>query len=77
MNASAKNSATVGKVESADKSILRPDETAQLLGISKRSLSNLQKRHAIAYSKLGRIVVFRRADIEAALERFRIAAVGE
>ena len=56
---------------------LRPDEAAQLLGISRRSLSNLQKRHCISYSKLGRMVIFSRLDIEATLKRSRIAANGE
>lgn len=65
-----------GKVESLAP-YLRPDEAAELLGVSRRTLSNFQRRHLIGFSKLGRVVVFRRADIEAALQRFRVAAVGE
>lgn len=56
---------------------LRPDQAAELLGVSRRTLSNFQRRHLIGYSKLGRVVVFRRTDIEAALQRFRVNAVGE
>jgi excisionase family DNA binding protein len=65
-----------GKVE-AVAPYLRPDEAAQLLGVSRRTLSNFQRRHLIGFSKLGRVVVFRRADIEAAVDRFRQAAIGE
>jgi len=56
---------------------LRPDEAAKLLGISRRCLSNWQKRRVIAFYRIGRTVIFKRADIEAALSRFRINAVGE
>ena len=60
-----------------DAPYLRPDEAAELLGISRRSLSNFQRRHLIGFSKLGRVVVFRRCDIEAAILKFRVAAAGE
>jgi excisionase family DNA binding protein len=73
----AQDNKAAGKVESADKYFLRPDEAARFLGVSKRTLSNLQKRRAISFSKLGRVVVFRRQDLIAATERFRFRAVGE
>ncbi len=75
----AKNRTTptaTGKVE-AVAPYLRPDQAAELLGVSRRTLSNFQRRHLIGFSKLGRVVVFRRTDIEAALNRFRQAAIGE
>ena len=71
------NTPGVVKVEVADKYFLRPDEAALFLGVSKRTLSNLQKRRAISFSKLGRVVVFRRQDLITSVEKFRINAVGE
>jgi len=71
--------ATAHRIKSTrtDAPYLRPDEAAELLGVSRRTLSNLQRRHVIGFSKLGRVVVFRRTDIEAAVNRFRVSAVGE
>lgn len=70
------NTTTPANVEGAPL-YLRPDEAAKLLGISRRSLSNLQKRRVLPFHRIGRIVIFKRTDIEAALSRFRINAVGE
>jgi len=56
---------------------LRPAEAMKLLPVSRRTLSNWQRRHVIPFYRIGRTVMFKRADIEAALERFRVAAVGE
>lgn len=68
---------TTATVETAPKFFLRPDEAAHFLGVSKRTLSNLQKQRAIPYSKLGRVVVFKRQDLIASVERFRVNAIGE
>jgi excisionase family DNA binding protein len=70
------NTTTAGKVESAAP-YLRPTEATKLLPVSRRTLSNWQRRHVIPFYKIGRTVVFKRGDIESALERFRVAAVGE
>lgn len=64
------------KVESAAP-YLRPAEATKLLPVSRRTLSNWQRRHVIPFYRIGRTVMFKRADIEAALERFRVAAIGE
>ena len=69
--------ANVGAGEATNKFYLRPDEAAQFLGVSKRTLSNLQKARAIPFSKLNRVVVFKTSDIIAAVEKFRVAPVGE
>jgi excisionase family DNA binding protein len=69
--------ANAGAGEAVNKFYLRPDEAAQFLGVSKRTLSNLQKARAIPFSKLNRVVVFKTSDIIAAVEKFRVAAVGE
>lgn len=68
----------IKSIRANDAPYLRPDEAAQLLQISRRCLSNWQRRHLIPFFRVpGRTVLFRRTDIEAALERFRISAVGE
>ncbi len=56
---------------------LRADQVIQVLPISRRTLSNWQARRVLPVYKVGRTVMFKRTDIEAALERFKIAAVGE
>lgn len=56
---------------------LRPAEATKLLPVSRRTLSNWQRRHVIPFYRIGRTVMFKRQDIEAALERFRVCAVGE
>jgi excisionase family DNA binding protein len=78
MNALAnKSNPPTANVETVHKFFMRPDEAATFLDVSKRTLSNLQKRRAISYSKLGRVVVFKVSDLIAAVEKFRVAAVGE
>jgi len=56
---------------------LRPAEATRLLPVSRRTLSNWQRRHLIPFYRIGRTVMFKRTDVEAALEKFRISAVGE
>jgi len=56
---------------------LRPNETAETIGVSRRCLSNWQRNHVIPFRRVGRTVLFSVADIQQALDKFRIAAVGE
>ena len=56
---------------------LRPDEAARAIGVSRRTLSAWQSARVIGFRRVGRTVLFSVADIQAALERFRIAPVGE
>jgi len=56
---------------------LRPNETADMIGVSRRCLSNWQKRRVIPFRRVGRTVLFSITDITAALDKFRVAAVGE
>jgi len=88
-----KSNTPAGKVETADQigatthrikstrasdtPYLRPDQAIEVLPISRRCLSNWQRRRVIPFYRIGRTVMFKRADIESALERFRVAAVGE
>jgi excisionase family DNA binding protein len=61
----------------ADAFYLRPAEAIKVLPISRRCLSNWQRRRLLPFYKVGRAVMFKRADLEHALDRFRVAAVGE
>ena len=45
--------------------------------ISGRTLTKWQQRHIVPFHKIGKTVLFRRDEIEAALNRYRIAAIGE
>jgi excisionase family DNA binding protein len=72
-NATSKSAATV----EAATPYMRPAEATKLLPVSRRTLSNWQARRVIPFYRVGRTVMFKRTDIESALERFRVAAVGE
>jgi excisionase family DNA binding protein len=56
---------------------LRPQDVLEMLPVSRRTLSNWQRRRVIPFYRVGRIILFKRCDIEEALERFRVAAIGE
>jgi excisionase family DNA binding protein len=56
---------------------LRPDEAARAIGISRRTLSAWQSARVIGFRRVGRTVLFSIADIQAAIDRYRIAPVGE
>jgi excisionase family DNA binding protein len=72
--------ATTHRIKStraSDAPYMRPAEATKLLPVSRRTLSNWQRRHVIPFYRIGRTVMFKRTDIEAALEKFRVNAVGE
>jgi len=51
---------------------------ARYCGISLRTLGEFQRRRILPYVRLGRrCVLFKREDLDRALERFRVAAIGE
>jgi excisionase family DNA binding protein len=56
---------------------LRPDEAARAIGVSRRTLSAWQSARVIAFRRIGRTILFSVADIQAAVDRYRIAPVGE
>jgi len=57
---------------------LRKRPAAKYLGISPRTLNDWMRRRLVAYTKVShRVVVFRLKDLDAAMERLRVAAVGE
>lgn len=56
---------------------LRPDEAARVIGVSRRTLSAWQSARVIAFRRIGRTILFSVADIQAAIDRYRIAPIGE
>ena len=56
---------------------LRSQGVANLFGISLRTVGNWKRRRVIPHHKIGRMVLFRRDEIEAAIARFRVPAVTE
>jgi excisionase family DNA binding protein len=55
----------------------RPDEAAEIIGVSKRTLSAWQSARLIPFRRVGRTVLFAIADIQCAIDRYRVASVGE
>jgi excisionase family DNA binding protein len=74
---------TVQEVRASEPSLIKPGyvrsaEAAKYLGISIRTLSEWMSMHLIAYSKIShRVYLFRLKDLDAAVERLRLKAVGE
>ena len=56
---------------------LRPDEAAHVIGVSRRTLSAWQSARVIPFRRVGRTVLFAVADIQQALDRFKVMAVGD
>ena len=56
---------------------ISPEELCESLGISRRTLSNWQRRHVIPFYRIGRRILFDVAQVEHALQRFRCIAIGE
>ncbi len=57
---------------------MRKAAAAKYLGISVRTLSKWMVERIVAFSKVSRrACLFRRADLDAAMDRYRLSAVGE
>ena len=56
---------------------LRPDEAARVIGVSRRTLSAWQSARVIGFRRVGRTILFSVADIQTAIDRYRIAPIGE
>ncbi len=55
---------------------MRAEELAQWLGLSKRTVAKWQKARVIPHIKIGRVVLFRRSDVEKALDWYHVQPVG-
>ena len=76
MNGMATNGGREGEIP-LPRLYLRPDEAARVIGVSRRTLSAWQSSRLIGFRRVGRTVLFSVADILAAIERYRIAPLGE
>jgi hypothetical protein len=57
---------------------LRKGDAARYLNISIRTLTDWMRRGIVAYMKLSwKVCLFRQADLDAAMNRYRVNAVGE
>ena len=56
---------------------MRKAQAAQFLGISVRTLTDWQRARIIPFRKIRRAVLFDPHELEQAVGRFRVAAVGE
>ncbi|NCC53359.1 MAG: DNA-binding protein [Spartobacteria bacterium] len=57
---------------------LRHEGAARYCGVSQRCLSTWQKRRLVPFVKAGRkCVLFKKSDLDTALARLRVAAIGE
>ena len=65
-------------IKQAPLGYLRKSEAAKYLRVSIRTMTTLMRRHKVPFIKLtGRLCLFRMSDLDRALDRFRIKAVGE
>lgn len=45
--------------------------------VSVRTLSNWMRRHIVPFRKIGRVYLFKREELDKALDRYRLNAIGE
>ena len=56
---------------------MRRDEAAKYLGVSPRTVSDWQRRRIIPHTKVARkCVLFKRADLDRAMDKFTVRAMG-
>ena len=56
---------------------MRREDAAKFLQVSQRTISDWQRRRLIPHVKLGRkCVLFKRSDLERAMSRYTVQAVG-
>lgn len=57
---------------------MRKADAARYLGISVRTLTQWMQQHIVAYIKMShRVCLFKKVDLDMAMGRFRLKAVGE
>lgn len=57
---------------------IRPEEARRYAGVSRRTLSDWMSRRLVKFTKVShRVVLFRKADIDAALERLATKSVDQ
>ena len=82
-NASSNRADEVEGRKPAEKAATRPGylrkaDAARYLGISIRTLTLWMRQRVVAYMKMShKVCLFRQFDLDAAMDRFRLKAVGE
>ena len=57
---------------------LRRAEAARYCGVSLRTIGEFQRKRILPFLRIGRrCILFKRDDLDKALARFRVAAIGE
>ena len=56
---------------------LRTEQVAEWISVSPRTVRCWMKQGVLTYHKVGRVVLFRRDTIEAALDRYKVEAISE
>jgi hypothetical protein len=56
---------------------VRPSEAIKIVPVSRRTLGNWTRKKIIAHYRVNRCLMFRVADLETGLEKYRVAAIGE
>jgi excisionase family DNA binding protein len=64
-----------GHGDAAAAFVFAPDEAARVIGVSRRTLAAWQATRVIGFRRVGRRILFSVADIQAALDRYRIAPI--
>jgi excisionase family DNA binding protein len=55
---------------------IKKAELAQRLGVSPRTINKMMQRKVIPFYRLGGLRLFKLTEVEAAMERYRVDAVG-
>lgn len=63
--------------ETTEGPYLRRSSAACYLGVSPRCLSNWMRSGIVPFRRVGKVVLFRRDELDQALDRYRNSAVGE
>jgi excisionase family DNA binding protein len=53
---------------------MRPRQAARYLKVCLRTLTNWRRRGYVAHHRVGRVVVYARADLDTMMKKFRIGA---
>jgi excisionase family DNA binding protein len=61
--------------EGTTKRFLRPREAAEIAGVSKRTFDDWIRRRVVPHSKIGRVVLIDRDDLEEMVASYRVASV--
>ena len=51
---------------------IRKKQAAELLGIALRTLTNWERQKVVPFRKIGRLVLFKKSEIDRALNSFRV-----